>query len=313
MAEGQGGGMMTRKRRGLQLGIILMLLSLLVLFFVRESRDHVDIYFDDTQRVESYAFDTHEQPLKIAMISVLDQQDTEQYQKRLANGIGRQLHRPVLLLRRKSYMEINRLISKGEADIAMMSTGAYCMYGQQEGLSLLAMQERNGLPYYFSYIIVPQDSAASSLDELKGKSFAYVDPLSYSGYLSVQERLAQSGEDPAQFFKTSYFTYSHSDSIDAVANREVDGAAVDSLACDYLQRYNPQMLQKIRVIEVLPKRGTSPVVARKDFSANDEVQQALLHLHEDPDAADAMHHLLIDRFILPDPSLYPPIQLREGR
>lgn len=305
--------MMTRKRRGLQLGILLMLLSLMILLLVRESRDPVDIYFDDTQRVASYSFDNHEQPLKIAMISVLDQQDTEQYQKRLANGIGRQLHRPVLLLRRKSYMEINRLISKGEADVAMMSTGAYCMYGQKEGLSLLAMQERNGLPYYFSYIIVPQDSSASSLSELKGKSFAYVDPLSYSGYLSVQERLVQSGEDPAQFFKTSYFTYNHSDSIEAVANHEVDGAAVDSLACDYLQRYDPQMLGKIRVIEVLPKRGTSPVVARKDFSAIDEVQQALLHLQEDPDAADAMHHLLIDRFILPDSSLYPPIQLKEGR
>ena len=60
---------------------------------------------------------------QIAMISVLNHQDTARYQKELAEGLGRLLHRPVLLLRRKSNMEINQLLSKGDADIGLLSTG----------------------------------------------------------------------------------------------------------------------------------------------------------------------------------------------
>ena len=53
--------------------------------------------------------------------------------------MGRLLDRPVLVLHRKSYTEINQLLIKGDADIALLSTGAYCVYGKKEDLQLLVM------------------------------------------------------------------------------------------------------------------------------------------------------------------------------
>lgn len=269
------------------------------------------INFNDTEAVPEYQLKDRETPLKIAMISVLSHEDTAKYQNQLADSIGRKLNRPVMVMRRRSYAEINQLLNKGDADIGLLSTGAYCLYGKKEGLALLAMQERNHLSYYYSYIIVPADSDSHTLEALRGKKFAYVDPLSYSGFLAVQERLGQAGESAESYFGSYFFTYSHDASIRSVINGFADGASIDSLAYDYLTRFQPELAQKIRVIETMPPRGTGPMVARKNLPEAEQIQAVLLHIHEDSIARDALEHLLIDKFILPDPSLYPDIDWHE--
>lgn len=284
--------------------LIVMCLVLGTGWIVQIRYNTPQIIFADVEPIPSYQIENRETPLKIAMISVLNHKDTARDQSQLAEGIGRKLGRPVLLLHRKSYAEVNHLLSKGDADIALLSTGAYCIYGKKEGFVLLAMQERNQLPYYYTYIIVPAQSTISSLDGLENKSFAYVDPLSYSGYLGLQEKLQNNGFTSDQYFKSTYFTYSHDESIRAVANQFVDGAVVDSLAYDYLKKHEPELVEKIKIIETLPPMGTGPIVARKDLDNIDRIQEVLLHLHEDPITQKALHHLMIDRFILPQPELY---------
>lgn len=267
------------------------------------------IIFTDVEPIPSYQIENRETPLKIAMISVLNHKDTAKYQSQLAEGIGRKLGRPVLVLHRKSYAEVNHLLSKGDADIALLSTGAYCIYGKKEGFVLLAMQERNQLPYYHGYIIVSVQSSIDSLAELENKSFAYVDPLSYSGYLGLQKKLQEDGYVAEQYFKSISFTYSHDESIRAVANKFIDGAVIDSLAYDYLAKHEPALVEKIKIIETLPAMGTGPIVARKDLKNMEEIQKILLHLHEDAVTEKALHHLMIDKFILPKPELYPKIDI----
>ena len=271
----------------------------------------VQVRFDQTESIPGYQFRNSDPPLRIAMISVLNHEATAKDQKQLAESIGRLLHRPVLVMQRKSYAEINQLLTKGDADLGLLSTGAYCAYKSREDFTLLAMQERNQLPYYYGYVVVRDSRGYDSLEDLRGRRFAYVDPLSYSGYLGLQEQLVQQGEKPEQFFHSFYFIYSHDASLRAVQNDFVDGAVVDSLAYDYLKKHEPELAAQLRILLVLPPRGTSPVVARRGLTDLDRIQQVLLRLHEDPEARTAMEHLMIDRFIPPQPELYPPIEWRE--
>lgn len=284
----------------------MILLGLGLYFLLRPSAEI--IHLNDREPTPIYQWTSKDNPIKIAMISVLNSQETYRYRQQIAEAIGNKLGRPVLLLQRRSYAELNQLLSKGEADIALLSTGAYSIYGQREGYVLLAMQQRHGLPYYLSYVIAHRQSAINSLGDLKGKSFAYTDPLSYSGYLAVNRQIAQSGQDPNTFFGYSYFTHSNDKSLRAVAGQFVDGASIDSLAYDYLQKNHPDLIEQVRIIEVLPPVGTEPIVARNQFPYKNEVQNILLHLHEDPALAEALNELMIDRFILPRPELYPPLQ-----
>lgn len=285
---------------------ILMLLGLGLCFFLKPSPEI--IHLNEMEPTPIYEFTSKDNPIKIAMISVLNSQETYRYQQKIAEAIGNKLGRPVLLIHRRSYAELNQLLSKGGADIALLSTGAYSIYGQREGYVLLAMQQRHGLPYYLSYVIVPRQSVISSLLDLKGRSFAYTDPLSYSGCLAVNRQISESGLDPNTFFGYSYFTYSNDKSLRAVAGRFVDGASIDSLAYEYLQKNHPDLIEKVRIVAVLPPVGTEPIVARSQFPYKNEVQNILLHLHEDSSLTEALNVLMIDRFIPPRPELYPVIQ-----
>jgi phosphonate transport system substrate-binding protein len=298
-------------RKAIYIGSIIVIILILLGFWGYYTKHNTIIDFNKTEAIPEYQVKNKEVPLRIAMVSVLSHADTAKYQNQLADSIGRLLNRPVLVLRRKSYAEINQLLNKGDADIGLLSTGAYCVYGKKEELTLLAMQQRNNLPYYYSYIIVPADSTDYTFEDLRGKNFAYVDPLSYSGFFSVQARLQKIGITQDVFFNSYSFIYSHDASIRAVAKKFVAGAAIDSLAYDYLLKYRPQIASKIRIIEILPPRGTGPIVARKGLIDEKKIQQVLLHIHEDKTAKDALDHLLIDKFILPEPSLYPTIDWYE--
>jgi len=298
------------RRSYLWVGVLLFALGGALLMLV--SRERAQIDFEQVEPIPGYKMEMREPPLRVAMISVLNHARTEGYQSQMVRSLGRLLGRPVLLLHRRSYAEINQLLAKGDADVAFLSSGAYMVYGKKEDVRLLAMPERSGVNYYFSYVIVPRTSRIESLAELRGRRFVYVDPMSYSGYLELRAYLRKMGEDPERFFRSSYFTYSHDDSLRAVADGLVDGGVIASLTYDYYQEYAPAMLEQVRIVQVLPGSGMGPVVARRDLREADAVQEILLHLDEDAEAKEAMEQLLIDRFVPPQLELYPRFSPEEG-
>ena len=291
-------------------GAVLAVLAAVLVHTLSEER--IQVYFDRVEAIPGYKIELREQPLRIAMISVLNHQTTDEYQHAMVRSIGRLLGRPVLLLHRRSYAEINQLLARGDADVAFLSSGAYMVYGKKEDVRLLAMPERDGANRYFSYIIVPRTSPAQALSDLRGRRFVYVDPLSYSGYIELRARLRTMDEDPEHFFGSYYFTYSHDDSLRAVADGLVDGGVIASLTYDYYRVNAPAILDKIRLLEAMPGSGMGPVIARRDLGDADAVQEILLHLDADAEAKEAMQHLLIDRFVPPQPELYPQFSPEEG-
>ena len=65
--------------------------------------------------------------------------------------------------------------------------------------------------------IVARDSPVRRFEELRGKRYAFSDPLSNSGHLVPVYMLVRAGETPERFFKRYIFTYSHSANVEAVA------------------------------------------------------------------------------------------------
>lgn len=301
---------MSYKRYLLAFAFFLTIATIFICFFQFQN-SKIQVSFKNTEPIPTYQPSDKKTPLRIVMISVLNYKDTAKYQKQMAQSLGRLLERPVLVMHRKRYSEINQLLIKGDADLGLLSTGAYCVYRGKNDFELLVAQERHKVPYYYSYVIVAADSPDNSLEDLRDKTFAFVDPLSYSGYLSVQEKLKKTNNHAKTYFDLFYFTYSHDASINAVLDGQVKGAVVDSLAYDYVKKHRPDNAAKIKIIEILPPRGTGPIVARKYLPDTDKIKQVLLNLHHDPTAREAMEHLMIDRFIIPQPELYPSIDWRE--
>ena len=142
---------------------------------------------------------------------------------------------PVTVVDRGNYREFNDLLSEGKLDVAFVCGGPYVEGHEEFALELLVVPETlSGETVYYSDLIVPVGSTAKSLADLRGKRFAFTDPASNSGKLVPTYMLAKMGEIPDDFFDEVIYTYAHDKSIQAVKNKEVDGAAVDSLIYDYL-------------------------------------------------------------------------------
>lgn len=249
-------------------------------------------------------------PLRIAVAAMISPEETLTVYQELMDYIAAKLGRPVEIKQRRTYQEVNDMLGAGKLDAAILCSGPYVHAKRRYGVELLAVPVINGSPTYRSYIIVPQSSTAASLEELHRKRFAFTDPLSTSGYLYPVYALISQGRQPATFFAKTLFTYSHDNSIEAVAEGVVDGAAVDSLIYDYLQTTNPALVARTRIIHRSPPMGAQPVGVPRNLEP--ETKQALrdlfLGLDQDPTGRGILKKLGVDRFIPGDDSLYDSIR-----
>lgn len=249
-------------------------------------------------------------PLRIAVAAMVSPEQTIGVYQELMDYIAVKLGRPVEMKQRRTYREVNDMLGAGKLDAAILCSGPYVRAKRQYGVELLAVPVINGSPTYRSYIIVPQSSTAASLEELHRKRFAFTDPLSTSGYLYPVYALMSRGWQPATFFGKTLFTYSHDNSIEAVAERVVDGAAVDSLIYDYLGRTNPALVARTRIIQRSTPFGAEPVVVPRgvDPPTRRALQDLFLGLDQDPTGQGILKRLGADRFIRGDDRLYDGVR-----
>lgn len=251
-----------------------------------------------------------EESLKIAVAAMISPKETFGFYKEILVYISQKISLPIQLVQRETYEEVNNLLKENELDAAFVCTGAYVQGHDDFGMELLVAPVAYGKPVYYSYIIVPQDSTAQSLRDLRGKRFAFTDPMSNTGKLSPTYMLALMGEDENRFFSHFTFTYSHDKSIEAVAKKLVDGAAVDSLVWDYMSLKDPLYTSKTKIISKSAPYGIPPLVVPKglDNQLKEELRSIFLHMHEDAQGREILAEIMIDRFVEVSDDIYDNVR-----
>lgn len=255
--------------------------------------------------------------VKVAIASVVSPKESYIYYEEMIQYISKKLGGPVKIVQKRSYQEVNDLIKNNEIDFAFVCSGAYIDGHSEFGMKLLVAPEMYGETTYRSYIIVPKNSNYTELLELRGKKFAFSDPLSNSGKLYPTYRLALINETPESFFgvdekgkNNSFFTYSHDKSIIAVAEGIADGAAVDSLIYEYMKETKPEVISKTKIIEISPPFGIPPVVVPKDVNPFLEKRLAdiFLNMNKDEEGMKILSKIKIDRFIYINDTAYDSVR-----
>jgi len=272
---------------------------------------HVDTV-DFSHRIPIATPNTSEkdaQSLRVAVGAMISPQQTFTYYHQLLNYIGRRLDRPITMVQRKTYGEINQMLGAGQIDLALICAGPYTSGRDQFGFKALAVPMVRGAPYYRSYLIVHRDSPLFKLEDLRGKVFAFTDPESNSGKLVPTYWLQQMDETPQTFFQRTIYSFSHDNAILAVGQSLVDGAAVHSQVWEYLQQRNPEQTQQTRVIMTSQEFGNPPMVASRhlDLATQDHIQTVLLQMHQNEGGHQILSELMIDRFALPREEWYLPV------
>lgn len=248
--------------------------------------------------------------LRLAVASMVSPGGAVEGYTQLARYLEGPLGGRVELLQRRTYAETYELLRSGGADAAAVCTYVYILGHKEFGLQLVAAPEVGGKATYQSLIIVRADSGMASFDDLKGKRFAFTDPLSNTGRLYPLSLLRERLTTPELFFASSAYTYSHDNSILAVLDGVADGASVDSLVYHQWAAAHPDKAGELKVLQASPPYGSPPFVVAPATSPalRDSLQKALLSMTADPEGRHILKLLGVDRFREPADSEYDDVR-----
>jgi phosphonate transport system substrate-binding protein len=220
----------------------------------------------------------------------------------IADHVSKQMGLPVVVWVSQSYNALIEALAAGKLEMAHVGAGGYAVSFLQ-GYKIepfatnpapINADDKEGRIYYKSLIAVRADSDIKTLNDLKGKTFAFVTPTSTSGGIGPRFLLQENGIIPERDFKTVIYAGNHDSSFLAIKNGKVDaGAFGDTFLPRWKERgmikYSEYVEPKdlltdgeLRIIASI-KLPLSPLIARSDLGKEfiKKLQAAFLSVPRD--------------------------------
>jgi phosphonate transport system substrate-binding protein len=207
------------------------------------------------------------QPLTIGLIPAEDSQAMIESSRQVLDSLQQQLGMQVKPFVATDYNGVIEALRSKKLDVAYLGPFSYVLAHDVANVEAfaVAVTKKTGQSSYKSVIIARKDSGIAKPADLKGRTFAFVDPTSTSGHLFPKSGLLQAGYDPESFFGRVIFSGSHDASILAVANKKVDAAAVaDRILASSIAKGQVKQ-DELEIVWSSNPIPESPMVWRKDL------------------------------------------------
>lgn len=208
-----------------------------------------------------------ENALRIGLIPSEDSQSMIESSQLVLDQLQAQLGMPVKPFVATDYNGVIEALRSKKLDAAYLGPFSYVLANQVADVEAfaVAVTKKTGKSAYRSLVVARTDSGIRSLADLKGHTFAFVDPSSTSGHLFPKAGIEQAGYKPDELFSRVIFSGSHDASILAVANRKVDAAAVADRILASAIAQGQIKDGDLQVVWSSPDIPESPMVWRKDL------------------------------------------------
>ncbi|MEO1322107.1 MAG: phosphate/phosphite/phosphonate ABC transporter substrate-binding protein [Pseudomonadota bacterium] len=184
-----------------------------------KDRQHADDWRAEVQRIEMGTTASEDEPISLLRVKVR--------QDYLADA----LDMPVKIYQVSDYNGIIQAISSGQIQVATMGGGSYANVDYQIGElaePILVRRDTMGISGYYSTIVVKSEGPYHKIEDLKGKSLAYVDFNSTSGYIYPRWAMRRQGIEPDSYFADAAMAGGHLQSVMALSNGQFDGTVVSA-------------------------------------------------------------------------------------
>jgi phosphonate transport system substrate-binding protein len=203
----------------------------------------------------------------------------EEFGKALSQLVGV----PVRVTVASDYAAVIEALRNRTADLAFVHPAGYVLAHREAKAMIVARNLWHGKSTFSSRIFVRKESGFKTLEDLRGKTMAFVDPASSSGYIYPMVMLMQrglvKGRDPKTFFREVVFSGSHDASMQALLNGHVDAIATFDLAHEqYLKE--PAQRDKLMWVAETPQIPEAGIASRDglDPAMVTRVRTALLKM-----------------------------------
>jgi phosphonate transport system substrate-binding protein len=148
-----------------------------------------------------------EPPLKLGVgLFQPDKDKNDATYRPLANYLAEKLGRAVELRTVDSWEGLAKSLASGETDLALMGPWGYVLANHFADAQVVSTILYDGKPEYFAIMVTHPGSGIESPKDLKGRTFAFGDKGSTSGYLIPLHYFMSQGIDPEAYFSKVLYT-----------------------------------------------------------------------------------------------------------
>jgi len=170
------------------------------------------------------------------------------------------------------YAAVIEALRNRTADLAFVHPVGYVLASREAKATIVVRNVWHGKATFTSRIYVRRDSGLKQIEDLRGKTIAFVDPASSSGYTYPMVMLMQRGlvknRDPRTFFREVVFSGAHDASMRALLNGHVDAIASFDLA---REQYLKDPAERDRIVSI----AETPPIPEAGIAARDGMDPAV--------------------------------------
>ncbi|CCU78822.1 methyl-accepting chemotaxis protein [Halanaerobium saccharolyticum subsp. saccharolyticum DSM 6643] len=192
------------------------------------------------------------------------------------------------------YEELTYYIKNNLIDIGWFSPMAYVKAKKETNVIPMITPLINGKDSYRGYIFTRKNSKYNKLKDLRNSIFAFVDPLSTSGYVYPKQMLKEVGINVNTDLKETLFLGNHDNVIKAVLDNKVEVGATYNEAWDRAaQTLNLESLNILEKTAPIPK---DVIAARSDLDQNILEETKNIFLKADREISEVLNQTNITGF-----------------
>ncbi len=196
-----------------------------------------------------------------------------------AAELGKKLGLTIKVYMPTDYLGVVEALRNKTADLAFVHPAGYVFASREAKAQIVAVDVWHGKTSYTSRIFVRKESGFKALEDLRGKTIAFVDPGSTSGYVYPMVMLIKKGlvkdRDPKTFFKEAMFAGTHEAALLALLNGSVDAVASFDLAPEQYLKDKARVEKLTYIAETTPipeagmavRDGMDPALVKRVFDA----------------------------------------------
>lgn len=191
----------------------------------------------------------------------------------------------IRMINAPDFISIVRAFDNGQADIAFMNTLGYLMARDMSKVEARLVSIYSDIyKTYRGEIVAKVEGPISAGADLNGKTIAFADPFSSSGYLYALKYLTDNNIKPSQ----TVFAKGHKDALEMLLSGKVDAAAVyysqpspdgaiKDARFELAQKY-PDILVKLKIIATTDEIPNGPVAMSEKLpnETKEKLEAALL-------------------------------------
>jgi len=253
-------------------------------------------------------------PIRIGVIPYESASAIEEQYGPFAQYIGKKLHRPATVIVAQQYIGIVQALRSDQIEAAYLNPLSYVLFADRfrntpEHLVPISMPWVHGSLYYYGVIFTLKGNGINSIADLKGKSMAFVDPTSTSGYLYPYQYMKQHGVNPDRDLSNQMFA-SAQGVVPAVLNGSVSAGAIFAEGLKLSTKGDPQDYQKLKILATVGPIANGMLVARGNLDPVEiaQLRQALIDINTDPAGKEALKDLQVSRWEPADDSKFDPVR-----